>query len=148
MYGSGRAALCFQQEEERNRTSCTVCPLLLPSRHHPHLPRRRDRPGGQRIVNNFRLLLLVPLPTPRRRTRALTPPHVPHLAPRLIEQRLYGLAQHVPRTHIPRLLLRPHHLRRRTVPGQQVASLVGGEWVELLHAKQRHVVRLALLARG
>src|ERR1017187_6214900 len=75
--------------------------------------------------------------------------HVPrNMGPWHVLQRLYGLAQHVPRTHIPRLLLRPHHLRRRTVPGQQVASLVGGEWVELLHAKQRHVVRLALLARG
>src|ERR1035441_2965423 len=100
MYGSGRAALCFQQEEERNRTSCTVCCLLLPSRHHPHLPRRRDRPDRQRIINNLRLFLLMPLARPRRRTRALTPPHVPHFAPRLIEQGLYVLAQDVPRTHI------------------------------------------------
>src|ERR1039458_4827305 len=35
--------------------------LLLPSRHHPYLPRLRDRSGRQRIVNNLRLLLLVPL---------------------------------------------------------------------------------------
>src|ERR1019366_8911147 len=52
--------------------------LLLPSRHHPYFPRLRDRPDRQRIVTNLRLLLLVPLARPRRRTRTLRPPHVPH----------------------------------------------------------------------
>src|ERR1035438_1506080 len=136
----------FSARKRQNRTTCTV--LLLPPRHHPHFPSRRDRPNRKRIINNLRLLLLVPLAAPCRRARALTPPHVPHFAPRLVEQGLYVLAHDTPRTHIPRLLLRPDHLRRRTIPRQKVARLVGGERIELLHAEQRHVVRLAFLARG
>src|ERR1035438_6581216 len=94
----------------------TLSSLLLPSCHYPYLARLRDRARSQRVVDDFRLLLLVPLPAPRRGARAFRPPHVPHFAPRLVEQGLNALAQDVPRTHIPRLLLRPHHLRRRTVP--------------------------------
>src|ERR1035437_700605 len=126
----------------------TLSSLLLPSCHYPYLARLRDRAGSQRVVDDFRLLLLVPLPAPRRRARAFRPPHVPHFAPRLVEQGLNALAQKSPRTHIARFLLRPHDLRRWTVTRQQIARLPGGKRVELFHAQQCDVVRLALLARG
>src|ERR1035441_8366574 len=122
--------------------------LLLPSCHYPYLARLRDRARSQRVVDDFRLLLLVPLPAPRRRARAFRPPHVPHFAPRLVEQGLNALPQKSPRTHIARFLLRPHDLRRWTVTRQQIARLPGGKRIELLHAEQRHVVRFSFLARG
>src|ERR1035441_711256 len=60
--------------------------LLLGGRASAEMIRTGE--ARARVVDDFRLLLLVPLPAPRRGARAFRPPHVPHFAPRLVEQGL------------------------------------------------------------
>src|ERR1041385_7284065 len=107
-------------ENAENILSLRLCvqPLLLPPRDHPDPTRLRDSPWRQRIVDDLRLLLLMAFARPGRGTRALRPADVSQLSRSRIEQRLDLLADEAPRSHVPRLLLRPDHLRARSISCQ------------------------------
>src|ERR1035441_7698746 len=78
-------------ERKRTPTSSSVPPLL------PCTSARSPR--RQRVVDDFRLLLLVAFPAAGRRAGVFRPAHIPHFAARFIERGgLNALAQKSPRT--------------------------------------------------
>jgi hypothetical protein len=106
----------------------------------------RHGAGGQGVLYNCGLLLLVPLAGTGGGAGAFGAAYVAEIAARGIEQRLELIPYEVPGAHVARLFLGPDHFGRGRVGGQDLGGLGGGERVELLDAHQRDGAGVALFA--
>lgn len=98
------------------------------------------------------LLLLVHALQPRRHTRARVATGIHDVPPivvfRIIQQRLDPRLHEAPRARVQRLLLAVHDVLRIRIAVQVVAELGPGEGVQLLDARNGHVLELGLLGAG
>src|SRR5689334_21869513 len=102
----------------------------VPARHPSSFPSRDDadlsglceRAGGERVVDDLGLLLLVALARTGGGAGAFGAADVADLAIGGVEERLDALPHQAPRSHVARLFLRPDHFGSGSIFRQDVGG--------------------------